>query len=165
MIPGQSSHQPPGFPEAWCGLWKDGYGKLLYLKRITGRQLMASISPGHGQPFFPLPEVRYGQSHRLPALYQHDHHGLLFLRIEAGEGEWGPFYEIEFIYGEGDRLRPAEPFDPASGVIARPRVTEGLNPAHGENDISWAHPLSNYWKADEEEARYLAWLAGINSSE
>ncbi len=125
MIPGQTSSQPPGFPEAWCGLWKDGYGKLLHIKRISARQLMVSIAPGHEQPFFPLPEVSYGKSQHLPGLYQHDPHGILFLRVEAGAPEIGPWYELEFIFGEGNRLRIAEPFDPPSGVIARPPRTQG----------------------------------------
>lgn len=160
MIPGQTSSQPPAFPEGWLGLWKDGYGKLLYLKRISDRQLMVSISPGHEQPFFPLPEVRYGKSHRLPGLYLHDARGILFLRVDAGEPEIGPWYELEFLFGEGNRLRVAEPFDAPSGVIARPRIRKGIMPEAEEVGISWADPLSNYWKADEEEARFLAWANG-----
>jgi hypothetical protein len=33
-------------------------------------------------------------------------------------------------------------------------VKPGLDPDAEETRISWAHPLSNYWKADEEEARF-----------
>jgi hypothetical protein len=158
--PGQASHQPPSFPDAWCGLWKDSYGKLMFLKRLVGRQLLVSIAPGHERPFFPLPDLIYSSTHRLSGLYQHDPHGQLFLRVDAGEPGLGPYFEVEFIYGEGDRLRPAEPTDPATGVIARPRVNHGPGGEQNERGISWALPLSNFWRVPEEEARFWAYHGG-----
>lgn len=158
MQPGQASYLPPEFPATWCGLWRDAYGKLMYLKRISGRHLAANFSAALHAPFYPLSTVVAGTTERLPALYQHDPQGYLFLKIEIGEPEIGPTYEVEFIFGEGDRLRPAEATDPVSGVIARPRTREGLI-EQGENpDISWAFPLSNYSKADDAETSYLAVL-------
>ncbi|MEM0996841.1 MAG: hypothetical protein AAGN35_07170 [Bacteroidota bacterium] len=165
MIPGQASHGSPTFPEPWCGLWKDSNGKLLYLQRITERQLVVSLTPGHEQPFFPLPEVMYGRTHRLPALYQADVRSHLFLRVDAGQPGWGPYFELEFLFGEGDRLRLAEPWDLASGVIARPRINFGPQ-AEGSPDgtsISWAYPLANFWKAEEEEKRFLDYLGEISA--
>ena len=156
MIPGQASHQPPSFPDAWYGLWKDNYGKLIFLQQLAGRQLLVSIAPGHEQSFYPLPDILYQSTHRLPGLYQHDPRGQLFLRVDAGEPNLGPFYELEFIYGEGDRLRPAERTDPTDGVIARPRVNHGSGREYNESGISWAYPLSNFWKAEEEEGRFWA---------
>jgi hypothetical protein len=77
----------------------------------------------------------------------------------------GPWYELEFIFGEGNRLRIAEPFDPPSGVIARPRIRKGIFPEAAEHGISWAHPLSNFWKADEEEDRFLKWVEEIGAGD
>lgn len=156
MQPGQATYRPPEFPEAWCGLWKDNYGKLMYLKRISGRHLAVSFTAGLHRPFYPLPTVRFGSTHRLPALYQHDPQGLLYLKVEAGEPDFGPAYEVQFIFGEGDRLRPAEPTDLVDGVIARPRLSSGLSDEVKHTELSWAHPLSNFWKADELEAEFLA---------
>lgn len=74
-----------------------------------------------------------------------------------GEPGFGPFYDVHFIFGEGDRLRPAEPWDMVSGIIARPKLAMGPTFESEDNTmVSWAYPLANYWKMDENEAAFRA---------
>ena len=157
MQPGAASpSRPPEFPDAWCGLWKDNLGKIMYIRRIQGRSLAVSFCASVQAPFNPLPDVPGELSHDLAALYLRDATGVMHLRVEAGAPGMGPWYKVHFIFGEGDRLRPAEPWDMVSGVIARPAIEAG-NRAESEDDtrMSWALPLSNFWKMEEDEAEFF----------
>ena len=157
MIPGRATHTPPPFPEEWCGLWKDPAGKVMYIERFQGRHLALSFAMDVQQPFFPLPNTPYGFTQRLPGIYGPGHDGVPVLRIDVADPIMGPHYDIHFIFGEGDRLRTAEPWDMVSGIIARPKlVASGSSEYQDNTAVSWAYPLSNYWKMDEEEMRFRA---------
>ena len=124
MQPGRASHQPPQFPDAWCGLWQDLRGKIMYIRRVQGRHLAVSFAPGVEQPFSPQQDAQDGLARNLPALYQLSPLGGLYLRIDVGIPGIGPFYDVHFNVGEGDRMRPAEGFDSVENIIARPGISE-----------------------------------------
>lgn len=157
MEPGRATHTPPPFPVEWCGLWKDPSGKVMFIQRVTDRQLEVTFTAGIQQAFFPLQSGPFHSTRRLPGIYQTDMYGAPILQIAIGEPHTGPRYDIHFIYGEGDRLRTAEPWDMVSGVIARPQLALGWRAENEDNtELAWAYPLSNYWKAEEEEMRFRA---------
>lgn len=132
----------------------------MYIQRISDRQLQVSFTAGIQQAFFPLQSGPYGATRQLPAVYQKDAYGAPVLQIDMGEPYSSPRYDIHFIYGEGDRLRTAEPWDMVSGIIARPKLALGWQAGQAEQEdnpqLAWAYPLSNYWKAEEEEMRFKA---------
>ncbi len=157
MEPGRATHTPPPFPVEWCGLWKDPGGRVMFIHRLGERQLEVSFAAGIQSAFFPLISSPFHSTRRLPGVYQLDNYGTPVLQIEIGEPYSGPRYDIHFLYGEGDRLRTAESWDLASGVIARPKLALGWRAENEDNsETSWAYPLSNYWKAEEEEMRFKA---------
>ncbi len=157
MEPGRATNTPPPFQEGWCGLWKDPSGKCMFIRReFTGR-LQVSFTSGIQGSFFPLTTSAIGITRHLPGVYIIDGYGVPALQIDIGNLQFGPRYDIHFIYGEGDRLRPAEPWDIVSGIIARPQLALGWHAENQEHpELAWAYPLSNYWKADEEEMRFRA---------
>jgi hypothetical protein len=160
MEPGRATHTPPPFPDHWCGLWKDPSGRIMYIRRMNGRQLEVSFTAGIQQHFYPLESSPFEVTRHLPGIYLKDHYGAPILQIDIGVPNQSPRYDIHFIFGEGNRLRPAEPWDMVSGVIARPKLALGGRPEQEDNtEMSWAYPLSNYWKADEEEMRFRAFHA------
>lgn len=157
MEPGRATHTSPPFPVAWCGLWKDPSGRMMYIERLGERQVSVSFTPGIHQLFYPLSIGPYGQTKRLPGVYQLDTYRVPVLQVEIGEPQCPPRYDIQFIFGEGDRLRPAEPWDMVSGVIARPQLALGWRAESDDSpEMAWAYPLSNYWRAEEEEMRFRA---------
>lgn len=152
---------PPPFPQGWCGLWKDPLGKIMFIRHEQGRQLSVSFAAGINQNFYPLTTSPIGITRHLPGLYLIDGSGVPALQIDIGDPNYGPRYDIHFVFGEGDRLRTAEPWDIVSGIIARPKLALGFRAESDDNaELAWAYPLSNYWKADEEEALFLAARAG-----
>jgi hypothetical protein len=156
MEPGRATNTPPQFPEAWCGLWKDPLGKVMFVEQQAGgRQLFVSFAAGIQQNFYPIPDSPFGTTRRLSGIYQLDMYGAPSLQIDIGDPHYGPRYDIHFVFGEGDRLRTAESWDIVSGIIARPKLAMGSHVGGEENTtISWAYPLSNYWKTDEEELHF-----------
>lgn len=157
MEPGRASHQPPPFPDHWCGLWKDPYGKLMYIRREHGRQVSVSFTAGLRQPFYPVSFHPNGKTAHIPGLYQIDAYGAPVMQVDIGTEGYGPRIDFHFIFGEGDRLRNAEPWDIVSGVIARPRLILGMVGEEQANaELAWARQLGNCWKADEDEEQFLA---------
>jgi hypothetical protein len=157
MEPGRATNTPPPFPEGWCGLWKDPLGKAMFVRRDGAGKIFVSFTAGVQENFFPLTTSPIGITRNLPGVYLIDSYGVPALQIDIGNPQFGPRYDIHFIYGEGDRLRTAEHWDIVSGIIARPKLALGWrteNESHPE--LAWAYPLSNYWKADEEEMRFRA---------
>jgi hypothetical protein len=130
----------------------------MFIRRVGENQLEVSFTAGIQQDFFPLHSSPYEMTRRLPGIYQIDMYGAPILQIQIGDLHAGPRYDIHFIYGEGDRLRTAEPWDIVSGVIARPKLSLGWRSENEDSaDFAWAYPLSNYWKTDEEEMRFRAY--------
>jgi hypothetical protein len=157
MEPGRASNTPPPFPEDWCGLWKDPLGKVMFIRREQARHLSVSFAAGIQQPFYPITTSPIGITRHLPGIYLIDIYGAPVLQIDIGDPQVGPRYDIHFIFGEGDRLRTAEPWDMVSGIIARPKLALGWHAENADHtELAWAYPLSNYWKADEEEMRFRA---------
>lgn len=159
MIPGGTTNTQPEFPEEWLGLWKDPSGKVMFVERENGRHLALSFAAGIQQPFFPLIDGPMGMTRKLPGVYGLGENGIPALRINIGDYNMGPHYDVHFIFGEGDRLRTAESWDAVTGVIARPQLVEselGHSESEDNTALSWAYPLSNYWKMDEEEMRFRA---------
>lgn len=163
MQPGRASNAPPEFPDSWLGLWKDPYGITLYVERMHGRSLVVTLTPGIGQPCYPLEGTRDGNTHQLPAVYKPDYNGVPFLRVELGSQGPNESLDFRFLFGEGDRLRPAEPWDIVSGVMARPKLDIGGPAVEGEEStqLGWVEALGNFWKMDEEKEKYLSALATI----
>ncbi len=129
----------------------------MFIRRESERNLLVSFTAGIQEAFFPLLTSPIGITRHLPAIYMIDSYGVPVLQIDIGEPHRGPRYDIHFVFGEGDRLRTAEPWDIVSGIIARPQLALGWRAANEEHpELAWAYPLSNYWKADEEEMRFRA---------
>jgi hypothetical protein len=161
MEPGRATNSPPPFPEGWCGLWKDPLGKVMFIRREHDRHLAVSFAAGIDQNFFGLPTSPIGITRHLPGVYLIDPYGAPVLQIDIGDPQYGPRYDIHFVFGEGDRLRTAEPWDIVSGIIARPKLAMGYRAESADNtELAWAYPLSNYWKVEEEEAKFLAARGG-----
>lgn len=129
----------------------------MFIRREQGRHLAVSFAASIQQNFYPLPRSPIGLTRHLPGVYMIDPYGAPVLQIDIGDPQYGPRYDIHFVFGEGDRLRTAEPWDIVSGIIARPKVAMGWRAADEDGaELAWAYPLSNYWKADEEEMRFRA---------
>jgi hypothetical protein len=157
MEPGRASNTPPPFPAGWCGLWKDPLGKVMYIQHAHGRHLLVSFTAGIQESFFPLTTSPIGITRHLPGIYMIDSYGVPVLQIDIGDPQNGTRYDIHFIFGEGDRLRTAESWDMVSGIIARPKLALGWRAENEDHaELAWAYPLSNYWKAEEEEMRFKA---------
>ena len=125
----------------------------MYIEQVQGRHLALSFASSIQHPFFPLPENPAGFTRRLSGIYGPDENGAPVLRIDVGDPVNGPHYDVHFIFGEGDRLRTAEHWDMVSGVIARPKlvsVPSGIE-SQDNTEMAWAYPLSNYWKAEDDE--------------
>ncbi len=129
----------------------------MFVERIQGRHLALSFASGIQQPFFPLIDGPMNTTCRLPGVYGKGDDGVPALRINIGDHDFGSHYDVHFIFGEGDRLRTAEPWDVVSGVIARPKLVQVATIESEDNTtLSWAYPLSNYWKMDEKETQFRA---------
>jgi hypothetical protein len=127
----------------------------MFIQHVSNRQVEVSFTAGILQHFYPLRSGPVGMTRRLPGVYLKDMHGSPVLQIEIGEPFSGPRLDIHFLFGEGDRLRTAEPWDMVGGVIARPRLALGLHSeSEDSTEVAWIHPLGNYWKAEEDEARF-----------
>jgi hypothetical protein len=147
MEPGKAGAAPPViFPEQWCGLWKDGMGRVMYIRRMRGRQVLVSFAGSVRMPCFPLRSG--GATANLSGVYAYEEGLGPVLRIDTAPGEVG--VEIQFSYVRGDRLRYAEPSDLVALVIAIPFIP------NFQAGIDWLLPLSNYSKADEDAHTFLA---------
>jgi hypothetical protein len=146
MEPGRTGSPPVIFPEQWCGLWKDGMGRVMYIRRMRGRQVLVSFAGSLRMPCFPLRSG--GATANLSGVYSFEEGVGPVLRIDTAPGEMG--VEIQFSYVRGDRLRFAEPSDLVDLVIAIPFIPDFTAP------IEWLLPLTNFSKADGDTEVFLA---------
>jgi hypothetical protein len=146
MEPGRTGTPPVIFPEQWCGLWKDGMGRIMYIRRMRGRQVLVSFASGVRMPCYPLRTG--GATTNLSGVYGYEPGVGPVLRIDTAPGELG--VEIQFSYVRGDRLRHAEPTDLVALVIAIPFIPDF------KAAIEWLLPLANFSKADEDAPAFLA---------
>jgi hypothetical protein len=146
MEPGKAGSPPVIFPEQWCGLWKDGTGRVMYIRRMRGRQVLVSFAGGLRMPCYPLRSG--GATANLSGVYSFEEGLGPVLRIDTAPGEVG--VEIQFSYVRGDRLRFAEPSDLVALVVAIPFIPDF------KAAIEWLLPLSNFSKADQDAPAFVA---------